>query len=160
MRSLTLAPLALFALLAAPAVAEECAKKTYGAPLVLSEATPVAELLDHPGEHAGRSVRIEGTVVEVCARAGCWLEIQAADGERTVRVKVKDGEIVFPTTARGHRAVAEGTFESRELDRAAYVSRARHLAEEQGRPFDEASVVGDGPFQVHQVAGRGAEICE
>lgn len=160
MRLSLFAPLALFALVALPASAEECAKKSYGAPLTLSESTPVATLLDHPQEHAGKSVRVEGTVIDVCAKAGCWLEIQAGEGERSLRVKVKDGEIVFPTSARGHRAVAEGTFESRELDRAAYLSRARHLAEEQGRKFDEASVVGDGPFQVHQLAGRAAEICE
>lgn len=160
MRLSLFAPLALFALVALPASAEECAKKSYGAPLTLSESTPVATLLDHPQEHAGKSVRVEGTVIDVCAKAGCWLEIQAGEGERSLRVKVKDGEIVFPTSARGHQAIAEGTFEARELDRAAYVAWAKHLAEEQGQPFDEASIVGEGPFHLYQVAGRGAEICQ
>ncbi len=117
----------------------DCAKTRYGAGLTLAESTPVATLLDHAEEHVGKAVRVEGTVADVCAKAGCWLEIRAGEGERSLRVKVKDGEIVFPTSARGHQAIAEGTFEARELDRAAYVRWAKHLAEEQGRPFDEAT---------------------
>jgi hypothetical protein len=155
-----IALLAAPAAAAASAAADSCAKTRYGTGITLAESTPVATLLDHADEHVGRAVRIEGVVADVCAAAGCWLEIRAGEGERTLRVKVKDGEIVFPTSARGHQATAEGTFEARELDRAAYVRWAKHLAEEQGRPFDEAAIVGEGPFHLYQVAGRGAEICQ
>ena len=150
----------LCALFAAPALAGECVKTSYGAGVTLAEPTPIAALLDHAEDYVGTTVRVEGAVTEVCAKAGCWLELRAAEGERTLRVKVKDGEIVFPASARGQRASAEGTFEARELDRAAYLRWARHLAEERGQPFDEASIAGDGPFRLYQVAGRGAEICQ
>ena len=159
MRLVLLAGIALLA--AAPAAsAEDCAKTRYGAGLTLAESTPVSTLLDHAEKYVGKAVRVEGTVADVCAKAGCWLEIRAGEGGRSLRVKVKDGEIVFPTSARGHQAIAEGTFEARELDRAAYVRWAQHLAEEQGQPFDEATIVGEGPFHLYQVAGRGAEICQ
>lgn len=152
--------LALCALLAAPGLAEECVKTRYGAGVTLAESTPIATLVEHPADYAGKTVRVEGTVADVCEKAGCWLEVRAGEGEQTLRVKVKDGEIVFPTAARGRRATAEGTFEAKELDREAYVRWAKHLAEEQGRPFDEAAIVGAGPFPFYQVAGRGAEICQ
>lgn len=152
--------LALCALLAAPGLAEECVKTRYGAGVTLAESTPIATLVAHPADYAGKTVRVEGTVADVCARAGCWLEVLAGEGEQTLRVKVKDGEIVFPTSARGRRATAEGTFEAKELDREAYVRWAKHVAEEQGKPFDEAAIVGPGPFPFYQIAGRGAEICQ
>jgi hypothetical protein len=151
---------ALCALLAAPGLAEECVKTRYGAGVTLAESTPIATLVEHAADYAGKTVRVEGTVADVCAKAGCWLEIRASEGEQTLRVKVKDGEIVFPTAARGRRVTAEGTFEAKELDREAYVRWAKHVAEEQGRAFDEASIAGAGPFPFYQIAGRGAEICQ
>lgn len=155
-----LALLVLGALVAAPAAAGECVKKSYGAGVTLADSTPIAALLAAPADYAGKPVRVDGTVAEVCEKAGCWLEVRAGEGDATLRVKVADGEIVFPTSARGRAVTAEGTFETKQLDRAAFVRWAKHLAEEQGRRFDEAAVVGDGPFPFHQIAGRGAEICE
>jgi hypothetical protein len=87
------------------------------------------------------------------------MEIQAVDSGRTLKVKVKDGDIVFPVAARGKQAVAQGKVEDLEMSRAKYIRHLKHLAEEQEKPFDEASVQGDGPFHVYQIAGSGAEIC-
>ena len=44
-----------------------------------------------------------------------------------------------------------------DMERDAYVAWRRHLAEELGQTFDEASV-GDGPYRIVQIAGTGAEI--
>ncbi|MCB1009860.1 MAG: DUF4920 domain-containing protein [Acidobacteria bacterium] len=138
---------------------EECAKKSYGAGVRLAESTPVSELLGTPDRWVGEQVRVEGEVAEVCEMAGCWLELRATGDDQMIKVKVKDGEIVFPTSARGKAAVAEGKFERLDFDREKYASYAKHAAEEKGQPFDEASI-GDGPYYVYQIKGTGAEICE
>jgi len=150
----------LICALALPAAVrgEECDKTSYGAGVRIAESTPVVELLASPDRWVGEQVRVEGEVADVCEMAGCWLEIRATEGDQVVKVKVKDGEIVFPTSARGKAAVAEGKFERLDLDRKKYVTYARHAAEEKGQPFDEAAV-GEGPFHVYQIAGTGAEIC-
>ncbi len=135
-----------------------CTVKSFGRGVGLTETTPAGDLLDRPEAWAARQVRVEGEVVGVCEMAGCWMELRADGGERTVRVKVNDGEIVFPIAARGRRAVAEGTVEVSELDREAYVRRLQHEADEQGRSFDP-SAVGAGPFRVLEIKGTGAEIC-
>ena len=144
----------------APALAEECEKTSYGAGVTLAETTAIAAILDQPAAFTGKEVRIEGQVHEVCEMAGCWMEIQAAAGDRTLKVKVKDGVIVFPVAARGKQAVAQGKVEDLEMSRAKYVQFRKHAAKEQGGEFDEASVQGDGRFHVSQVAGSGAEICK
>jgi hypothetical protein len=148
----------LVTLSAATPGAAECDRTRYGAGVTLDETTPIGTVLDRPEEFVGRTIRIEGTVTEVCAMAGCWLELRAADGERVLKVKVDDGEMVFPTSARGRRALAQGRVERLEMDRAQYLRWARHAAEEKRRPFDE-SAVGEGPFRVYQLRGEGAEIC-
>lgn len=150
----------LLLLATAPALADNCDKASYGSGVTLAEATAVAAILDQPGAFVGKEVRIEGEVEAVCEMAGCWMEIQAADGVRTLKVKVKDGEIVIPVSAKGKRAVAQGKVEDLEMSRAKYVQHRKHLAKETGAAFDEASLSGDGPFHVYQLAGTGAEICK
>ena len=150
----------LLLLASAPAFAETCEKTAYGAGVTLSETTAVAAILDQPAAFTGKQVRIEGEVEAVCEMAGCWMEILAVDGGRTLKVKVKDGDIVFPVSAKGKRATAQGKVEDLEMSRAKYIQHRKHAAKETGVPFDEASLQGDGPFHVYQLAGTGAEICK
>lgn len=87
--------------------------KTYGSGVKMTDATPIATILAEPRKFEGKTVRVEGTVTAVCAHEGCWMALSAdgkADGP-TLRLKVDDGVIVFPVTAKGHKAVAEGVWE-------------------------------------------------
>ena len=136
---------ALLALAVTPAFAATCEKTAYGAGVTLTETTAISAILEQPAAFTGKVVRVEGEVREVC--------------EQVVKVKVKDGEIVFPLAARGKQAVAQGKVEDLEMSRAKYVQYREHAAKEQGEKFDEASIKGDGPFHVYQIAGFGAEIC-
>jgi len=142
-----------------PAPALTCEKVAFGAGVNLTKTTPVGAILDQPAAFTGKEVRVEGEIKDVCKMAGCWMELAAADGDRSLKVKVKDGEIVFPVSARGKRAVAQGKVEQIEMSRDKYVQFRKHSAEEGGGTFDEASVQGDGPFKIYQLAGTGAEIC-
>ena len=145
-------------MLAASLSAADCSGESYGAGVKISEATSVPAILDRPEEFSGKAVRIEGQVKAVCEHMGCWMEIQAADSERTLKVKVEDGEIVFPVSARGRRATAEGTVEIQTLEREQYLKQKAHEAEERGAAFDPATV-GEGPFSLVQLRGTGALIC-
>lgn len=147
----------LFATLApGGALAAASTGAQYGAAVTVAEATPISEILAEPRRFAGREVRVEGEVTGVCAMAGCWMELADAEGRR-LRVKVDDGVIVFPPESVGERAVAQGTVTVRAMSREEYARWMRHLAEEQGESFDEATL-GDGPFELVELAGHGATI--
>lgn len=64
-----------------------------------------------------KTVRVEGVVTEVCTEMGCWMAL-APDGQTKgsfVLVQVEhDGVIVFPLTAKGHKASAQGVVEKIE----------------------------------------------
>jgi hypothetical protein len=86
----------------------------FGAGVTLSDATPITHLLERPAEFEGKTVRVEGVVTEVCTAMGCWMalapEPKTAPG--TVLIQVDhEGKIVFPLTAKGKRAAAQGVVE-------------------------------------------------
>lgn len=84
----------------------------YGNGVTLTTATTVETLLSQPDKYLGKTVRVDGVVTGVCDMAGCWLELaDAKPGAKTLRFKVDDGVIVFPVSAKGKRASAEGVFE-------------------------------------------------
>lgn len=141
-------------LILVPAV---CGAETYGAGVTVPESTSIAKILADPDAYVGKTVRIEGKVLDVCPMKGCWMELaQEGDGP-SLKVKVDDGVMVFPVTAKGKLAVAEGVLEAIPMTRESYIGWMEHLAEESGKKFD-AATVGDGPFRILQLKGTGARI--
>jgi hypothetical protein len=85
----------------------------YGAGVSIEAVTPLNAIIEKPAEFAGKTVRVEGTVTAVCTHEGCWMTL-APEGQTdapTLRLKVDDGVIVFPVTAIGKKAVAQGVVE-------------------------------------------------
>lgn len=96
--------------LVVPVSAEE---KKLGDGVTLKEATPIASLTANPADFVGKTVRIDGVATDVCTHMGCWMAV-APEGQpngATVRLKVEDGVIVFPVSAKGKHVSAQGVFE-------------------------------------------------
>ena len=102
--------------------------KKFGTGVSLTETTPLTHLLDRPADFEGKTVRVEGVVKAVCAGMGCWMAFApaAAPDGRTVLIKVDDGVIVFPLTAKDRRAVAQGVVERIGTDGEAQEAAAEH----------------------------------
>lgn len=149
-------PWTLVILLGALAAGPAQAAETYGGGVTLTETTSIGKILADPDAYVGQRIRIEGEVTDICPMKGCWMEIAEPEGDR-LRIKVDDDVIVFPRTAKGKRAIAEGVLEQIPMDRQEYVRWMSHLAEERGETFD-ASKVGEGPFHILQLRGLGARI--
>jgi hypothetical protein len=128
-----------------------------GVPLALKEKTPIKKLLSTPDAYVGKKVQVEGKITEVCQAMGCWMMLTDGAGSM-VRIKVTDGEIMFPKDSSGRKAIAEGEFAKFELTREQAVQAAKHEAEEMGRPFDPASV--KGPVAIYQIQGTGAVLVD
>jgi hypothetical protein len=127
-----------------------------GKPLTLKEAVTVAELNAQAEANVDKVVQVRGTVTEVCQMMGCWMAL--ADGGQTVRIKVNDGDIVFPKEAIGKPARAEGKLVRLKLSKEQAIARAKHEAEETGRKFNAAAITG--PVTIYQIAGTGAVISQ
>ncbi|MDA3862158.1 MAG: DUF4920 domain-containing protein [Melioribacteraceae bacterium] len=86
--------------------------KKYGQEITLTETVKVSEILGNPENFEGKKVLVEGTIVNVCEKRGCWIELASDKEFETIRIKVKDGEIIFPMEAKGKTALVEGEFYS------------------------------------------------
>lgn len=129
-----------------------------GKPLELKQPVSVAELMAKPESYVGKTVQVKGKVTEVCQMMGCWMAIADPATNKSIRIKVEDGEIVFPKDSPGKTAIAEGKLVKLAMTKEQAVAQARHEAEEQGRKFNPDLV--KGPSVSYQIKGTGAVISD
>jgi hypothetical protein len=128
----------------------------YGNEITLEEKTNISDILNSPEDYLDKKVLVEGEVLDVCKMMGCWMELESdVEGEK-IKVKVKDGDIVFPVEAKGQTALVEGTVYKIELTQEEAADYLEHAAEEQNEEFDASKVTG--PMTIYQIKGLGAEI--
>jgi hypothetical protein len=119
MKTLALAVLTVMTIATAaepPAAAVRAAgqEAKLGKGVALKKATPIEALTTKPKEFVGKTVRVDGIAKAVCAEMGCWMAVAVDEmdpASPTVRVKVEEGAIVFPVSAKGKKVSAEGVFE-------------------------------------------------
>ena len=120
----------------------------YGEGVTLDEAVAVETLLGSPDDFIGKTVRVDGVITGVCKKRGCWMQVTDPETGNGVRIKVDDGVIVFPYTAMGKKASAEGVFEAITLSPEQVAARAEQQAAEhpttEGEGCDKANPKKDG----------------
>lgn len=128
----------------------------YGKGTTAQETTAISAIYDDPSSYVGKTVKVEGLIVDVCSRRGCWMSIASDRAFETLRIKVADGEIVFPITARGSKAVVQGKVQEIRMSREQALEFAKHQAQESGKKFDPSTVTG--PTVLYQIYATGAVI--
>jgi hypothetical protein len=135
---------------AAPAAAPK--GQTFGAGVKLATATSIDAILAEPKKFAGQTVRVDGMVLDVCPKRGCWMELAGDKPGQKLKFKVTDGEMTFPMDAKGKKAAAEGVISVRDLTPEQSKAYAEYQAQEYGKPVDPANV----PTFIVQLDGTGA----
>jgi hypothetical protein len=148
----------LFSLLCAVCLLGIAADSKLGKPLTLQSQTPIGDILSSPDKYTGKTVQVKGKITEVCEMMGCWTNLVDSASGKMIKVKVADGEIVFPKDAVGKMAIAEGELKKLDLTKEQAIARAKHEAEEQGRKFNPASVKSG--TTIYQIQGAGAVILD
>lgn len=127
-----------------------------GKEISLTEKTNISKILAAPEDYVGKTVLIEGEVLDVCQMAGCWMELKSDAKDQKIKIKVKDGDIVFPVEAKGKNALVEGTVYKIELTKEEAIEYYEHVSAEQGTDFDASTITG--PITIYQIKGLGARI--
>ena len=131
-------------------------EKKYGKPITVKQTTTVAAILADPKAWHGKTVRIEGVVVDVCATRGCWIKVAGAKDGESITFKVEDGVITFPMESKGRTAVAQGVVNATLQSVEEQIEQGKNHAEEQGTTFDPSTV--KGPKTSIRIDGEGAVI--
>ena len=117
-------------------VAMASSQEKLGAGVAIDQPTPIADIVKNPEAFVGMTLRIDGTATAVCQHMGCWMAVSdsAEEGAPTVRLKVEDGVIVFPVSAKGKAVSAQGTFERIKADDAEGNEAASEHAKHEAKP--------------------------
>jgi hypothetical protein len=107
------------------------APESFGRGVSLAETTPIDHIVARPGDFEGKTVRVEGTVAAVCTHMGCWMSLTPdAKGSANLMIKVDDGVIVFPVSAKGKRASAQGVVQRVTADAEGQSAAEEHAKAE------------------------------
>ena len=105
----------------------------YGTNEAINTTITINELLLSPDIYINNEIAIEGIILEVCPMRGCWINIQDTSSNEIIRLKVKDGSIVFPLSSKNHHVKASGIFQKLEFTQQQAKNWKIHLLEEQGK---------------------------
>ena len=101
----------------------------------------IVDLISNKDVFINKEVKIRGLVNEVCPMRGCWLEVVDENGIDKLRIKVTDGDIVFPLSAKGRSIEAEGQFSILTLNKQQAKNWKKHLAVEKGIEIDTSEII-------------------
>ena len=113
----------------------------YGRTLSDGSIHGIDELLLSADENLGKDLLVTGIITEVCPMRGCWIQVKDDHSNVSMRIKVADGEIVFPLSAKGKNVIAEGKFIKLELSEKQAKNWKSHLALEKGIELDTSNIV-------------------
>ena len=130
----------------------------FGKPITLNNVTSISQILGTPLEFLGDTVLVNGTITDVCKKRGCWIEITGDSSLQSIKVKVKDGEIVFPLSSKNSNATVQGVVEQLVFTKKEVLRMEKHQAEEQGTEFDPTTIT-EGKT-IFRIRGIGAVIEE
>jgi len=128
--------------------------KTFGAGVSVAEVTSISKILATPEAFKDKTVKVEGMVLDVCPKRGCWFEIAGEATGQKLKFKVVDGEMVFPVDSKGMYAQAQGKVSVKELTLEESKQHAEYEAKEYGKTYDPASVTK--PTLIVRLDGTGA----
>ncbi|GHG59338.1 hypothetical protein GCM10010919_01770 [Alishewanella longhuensis] len=81
---------------------------TFGDTVNKQQVTAVAQILTKPADYLEQTVTVVGEVTGVCSKQNCWMTLATAEDEPRFRIKVRDGDMLFPLSAKGKTAYATG----------------------------------------------------
>ena len=125
----------------------------YGKEIQANKAISIAKLEKELSTRSTFSGKIEGKVVEVCKKKGCFMTLQR-DGEEPIMVRFKDYGFFMPADIIGKTVVVEGVAKKKETSVASLQHAAKDLGKSQSeidqitQPKNDINIVANGVLVV------------
>ncbi|MDA8621755.1 DUF4920 domain-containing protein [Psychrosphaera sp.] len=131
-------------------------QQVFGSGANTNNVSKISSILASPDDYLDKEVTIKGTIAKVCKKRGCWMELTSDKKFQTFKIKVKDGDMVFPMAAIGKTAFATGKVQELPMTLERTKQYLAHIAEEMNEEFDPESVTE--PKTVYQLVPNGVTI--
>lgn len=109
----------------------------YGSSFETNETKSVRELATVLTREDLYRGQIAGKVVEVCVKKGCFIKLDAGNGQDPIMVRFKDYGFFMPQDIVGKRIVLNGVASITETS----VERLKHFAEDAGKSSSEIAKI-------------------
>jgi Domain of unknown function (DUF4920) len=109
---------------------------TFGEVITANNSIAVSELPTIMADKQQADVKIEGKVLDVCPKKGCWMSLEMPD-KSTVLVKFKDYGFFVPLELIGKTVVLEGQAKKIETS----VDELKHYAEDAKKSKEEIAAI-------------------
>ncbi|CUS47232.1 MAG: protein of unknown function DUF448 [Idiomarinaceae bacterium HL-53] len=83
----------------------------FGEPVQKELLISMEQFFAAPEYFIGETVTVKSVVTDSCTRMNCWMRLETPEQSQFFRIKVNDGDMVFPISTRGRTAWATGTIE-------------------------------------------------
>ena len=120
--------------------------------------TPISMIVAAPDQYLAKPVTVQGEIISVCSNKGCWMQLASDTSAQHFKIKVRDGDMVFPVSAKGKKAFATGQLVKTELDLESSREHLAEIAERNHTAFDASSVTK--PIVLLQLVPTAVEISE
>jgi hypothetical protein len=109
----------------------------------------ISSLMQHNDKVEG--ISIEGYVLEVCQKMGCWIRIiESLDSDEDIFVKMKDHDFFVPKDIAGQRVIVHGDLEKKEQS----IPEQKHYLEDANAPKEEIDAI-IAPKHIYQLNAAG-----
>ncbi|KPP98337.1 MAG: hypothetical protein HLUCCA01_10045 [Bacteroidetes bacterium HLUCCA01] len=108
----------------------------YGDYITATDFVALDEVIDEFSEEEEKTMKIGGTLKQVCQSKGCWTTLETQDG-RSLRMTFANYSFFVPTDAAGREIVAEGL----AFKKVTSVNELRHYAEDANAPEEEIAAI-------------------
>ena len=110
----------------------------FGEEVKPGDVKPAAKMEVAMGDKKTVDMKIEGKVIDVCKKKGCWMTLEMPNGE-PMRVTFKDYAFFMPMDIVGKKVVLDGLAKKQTIS----VETLRHYAEDAKKSPEEVAKITD-----------------
>jgi len=110
----------------------------FGEEVKPGDVKPAAKIEAEMGNKKTAEMKIEGKVVEVCKKKGCWMTLEMPNGD-PMRVTFKDYAFFMPKDIVGKKVILDGLAKKQTIS----VETLRHYAEDAKKTPEEIAKITD-----------------
>jgi len=110
----------------------------FGEEVQPGDVKPAARMEAAMGDKKAVDMKIEGKVVDVCKKKGCWMTLEMPNGD-PMRVTFKDYAFFMPMDIVGKKVVLDGLAKKQTIS----VETLRHYAEDAKKSPEEVAKITD-----------------
>lgn len=109
---------------------------SFGQKITDQDAIASTDLLSEIEGKDSVTLKVKGTVNEVCQAKGCWMTMDL-DKDQSMRITFKDYGFFIPTNSSGKNAVVQGVVKKESIE----VQTLRHYAKDAGKSDEEIEAI-------------------